>query len=81
MSKPEYKNVSASVRQRLFNLAQSSGRAFQEVMQYYMMERFITRAMAKEQVFEYIDVYYNRKRLHSSLGYCSPLMFEERLVA
>jgi len=35
-------------------------------------ERFLTRHQAKQQVFEYIEVYYNRKRLHSKLGYMSP---------
>jgi transposase InsO family protein len=35
-------------------------------------ERFSTRADAKYQVFEYIEVYYNRIRLHSKLGYVSP---------
>ncbi len=32
-------------------------------------ERFVTREIAKAQVFEYIEVYYNRRRLHSRLGY------------
>jgi putative transposase len=40
-------------------------------------ERFRTRSDAKYQVFEYIEVYYNRKRLHSKLGYLSPVAFEE----
>jgi transposase InsO family protein len=44
-------------------------------------ERFATRAQAKAHVFEYIDVYYNRKRLHSKLGYLSPEAFEARKVA
>jgi len=44
-------------------------------------ERFATREMAKAQVFEYIEVYYNRKRLHSTLGYLSPQVFEARQVA
>lgn len=44
-------------------------------------ERFVTRQAAKDQVFEYIEVYYNRKRLHSRLGYCSPKAFERRHVA
>jgi putative transposase len=35
-------------------------------------ERFKTRSEAKHQVFEYIEVYYNRKWLHSKLGYLSP---------
>jgi transposase InsO family protein len=44
-------------------------------------ERFATREMARAQVFEYIEVYYNRKRLHSTLGYLSPESFEVRKVA
>jgi putative transposase len=35
-------------------------------------EKFITRALAKNHVFEYIEVYYNKRRLHSKLGYTSP---------
>jgi len=41
-------------------------------------ERFVTREMVKEQVFEYIEVYYNRRRLHSRLGYPYPETFEAR---
>ena len=44
-------------------------------------ERFATREMAKAQVFDYIEVYYNRKRLHSRLGYLSPEGFEARQAA
>jgi putative transposase len=44
-------------------------------------ERFLTRSDAKYQVFEYIEVYYNRKRLHSKLGYMSPEAFEAKKVA
>ncbi len=44
-------------------------------------ERFAMREMARAQVFEYIEVYYNRKRLHSTLGYLSPEAFEARIVA
>lgn len=44
-------------------------------------ERFDTREAAKAQVFEYIEVYYNRKRLHSTLGYLSPEGFEARQAA
>jgi len=44
-------------------------------------ERFLTRTEAKSQVFEYIEVYYNRKRLNSKLGYVSPEAFEAKKVA
>jgi len=38
--------------------------------------RFKTRAQARIEIFEYIEVFYNRTRLHSSLGYKSPEEFE-----
>jgi transposase InsO family protein len=44
-------------------------------------ERFATRANARSQVFDYIEVYYNRQRLHSTLGYKSPEEFELSNVA
>jgi putative transposase len=44
-------------------------------------ERFATRDQAKEQVFDYIEVYYNRGRMHSTLGYFSPEQFESRNLA
>lgn len=37
---------------------------------------FKTRQEAKQEVFKYIEVFYNRKRLHSALGYMSPEQFE-----
>jgi transposase InsO family protein len=40
------------------------------------LERFPTRQMARTAVFEFIEVFYNRQRLHSSLGYRSPVAFE-----
>jgi len=39
-------------------------------------ERFTTREDAKRKIFEYIEVFYNRERRHSSLGYQSPVDFE-----
>jgi putative transposase len=38
--------------------------------------RFATRAQARSAIFAYIEGWYNRQRLHSSLGYLSPLEFE-----
>jgi transposase InsO family protein len=34
--------------------------------------RFRTRAEAKAAVFDYVEVFYNRQRLHSALGYRTP---------
>ena len=44
-------------------------------------ERLATREQAKAHVFEYIEVDYNRNRLHSTLGYLSPEEFELSQVA
>jgi putative transposase len=37
---------------------------------------FLTRAQAKREIFEYIEIDYNRKRSHSSIGYMSPENYE-----
>ena len=38
--------------------------------------RYATRRQARLEIFEYIEVFYNRYRRHSSLGYLSPWQFE-----
>jgi putative transposase len=43
--------------------------------------KFETRQQARAAVFEYVEVFYNRQRLHSSLGYRSPSEFEEQMKA
>jgi putative transposase len=42
-------------------------------------ENYATRQQAKASIFQYIEVFYNRKRLHSSLGYVSPSAYEAQL--
>lgn len=37
-----------------------------------------TREEARVAIFEYIEVFYNRSRLHSGIGYLSPEEFEKR---
>jgi len=37
---------------------------------------FYTREEAKQQIFEYIEIFYNRYRRHSKLNYLSPVQFE-----
>jgi len=39
--------------------------------------RYLTRAQARASIFEYIEVFYNRVRKHSYLGYLSPVQFEQ----
>jgi putative transposase len=42
-------------------------------------EHYQTHAQARESIFEYIEVFYNRRRCHSAIGYTSPESFEARL--
>jgi transposase InsO family protein len=39
-------------------------------------EHYATREQAKQSIFKYLEMFYNRKRMHSSLGYVSPESFE-----
>jgi len=39
-------------------------------------EKYKTREEARQSIFEYIEVFYNRTRRHSSLGYVNPEAFE-----
>lgn len=39
-------------------------------------EMFATREQARAEIFEYLEVFYNRVRRHSALGYVSPDEFE-----
>lgn len=42
-------------------------------------KRFHDKEEAERKIFEYIEIYYNRKRMHSSLGYLSPEDYEKHL--
>ena len=39
-------------------------------------ENYETRAQAKLSIFEYVEVFYNHQRRHSTIGYLSPEAFE-----
>jgi len=43
--------------------------------------RYETRAEARQSIFEYIEMFYNRQRRHSALGYRSPVSFELEAMA
>jgi transposase InsO family protein len=42
-------------------------------------QKFINKEQAAIIVFEFIEIWYNRKRLHSALGYLSPAEFQRKL--
>ena len=44
-------------------------------------ERYATREQASRSLFEYIEVFYNRRRIHSTLGYRSPADYEARFAS
>ena len=39
--------------------------------------RFPDREVARSAIFEYLEGFYNRRRLHSALSYQSPMSYEE----
>ena len=41
---------------------------------------YLTRDEARRDIFEYIEVFYNRQRRHSTLGYLSPVEFERQAM-
>ena len=44
-------------------------------------EDYRTKQEAKQNLFEYIEVFYNRQRRHSYLGYISPVEYERRFAS
>ena len=59
-------------------VAESFFKTIKTEMIYHRL--FSTRAEAKIAVFEYIEVWYNRQRKHSALGYLTPTQYEEILL-
>ena len=43
--------------------------------------RYATREQAEADLFEYVAVFYNRRRRHSTLGYVSPTQFLEDWIS
>jgi len=44
-------------------------------------EKYATRACARSRIFSWIEVFYNRQRIHSTLGYRSPVAYEEETAS
>jgi putative transposase len=47
-------------------------------MELVYRQCFATRGRACQIIFDYIEVFYNRQRIHSALGYASPWAFENQ---
>jgi transposase InsO family protein len=52
---------------------------FSSLKREWVQEKnYETRAEARADIFHYIEIWYNRKRRHSTLGYLSPAEFERK---
>jgi len=47
-------------------------------LKFELGERFESHGQAKDALFDYIEVFYNQKRRHSTVGYSSPAEYERR---
>jgi putative transposase len=54
--------------------------AFFSTVKAELRERFDSRDHAKRELFEYIEVFYNQRRRHSTIGYRSPAAYERAAV-
>jgi hypothetical protein len=55
--------------------------SFFSTVKHELGERFASHGLAKMELFDYIEVFYNQRRRHSTLGQISPAAYERRLVA
>ena len=55
--------------------------SFFSSVKFEIGERFDSHGIAKMELFDYIEVFYNQRRRHSTLGQISPAAYERRLVA
>ena len=46
--------------------------------EHVFLNDFATREQAMRSIFEYVEVFYNRQRIHSTLNYLSPAQFEQQ---
>ena len=47
-------------------------------LKFELGERFESHGQAKDALFDHIDVFYNQKRRHSTIGYATPAEYERR---
>jgi transposase InsO family protein len=72
--------ITASMSRRACCYDNAAMESFWATLKRELVHRttFATRVDAREKIFEYIEVFYNRERLHSTLGYVTPETFEGR---
>ena len=55
--------------------------AFFSTVKIELGDRFDSRDVARREVFEYVEVFYNQRRRHSTIGYISPAAYEQQAVS
>ena len=55
--------------------------AFFSTVKSELADRFESCGVAKMELFDYIEVFYNQRRRHSTIGYVSPAVFEQRALS
>ncbi len=75
--------VTSSMSRRANCYDNAVAESFFATLKWELLDRqsWPTRAAARTAIFEYIEIWYNRQRRHSSLGYLSPLQYEQRLLS
>jgi putative transposase len=78
-----YKGIVASMSRKGNCYDNAVVESFFATMEWELIERsdWQTRNEARLAIFEYIECWYNQKRRHSSLGYLSPMEYEQKLLS
>jgi putative transposase len=73
--------ITASMSRRANCYDNAVAESFFATLRWELLNRhhWPTHAAVRSAIFEYIEVWYNRQRRHSALGYLSPLQFEQQL--
>jgi transposase InsO family protein len=75
--------ITASMSRRANCYDNAVAESFFATLRWELLNRhhWQTHAAVRTAIFEYIEVWYNRQRRHSALGYLSPLQFEQQSLA
>ncbi len=74
----EAQDITCSMSRRGNCLDNAAMESWFSTLKFELGERFDSPLEAKRQLFDYIEVFYNQKRRHSSIGNVSPARFEQR---
>ena len=73
--------ITCSMSRRGEVLDNAAMEAWNSTFKFECGERFETNEIAEAKTFDYIEVFYNRQRRHSALGYVSPAEYERAVQA